>query len=87
MRGVELGPDAEVVLDRDDLAIFEIPDGKIIALMRIDENEDPVEGADPNDYGFLPTAVLRVDGTFGLLYAEVIPLSSIVSQISFLGED
>ncbi|WP_029090083.1 hypothetical protein [Brevibacterium album] len=78
MIGAELHEDCEVILDEPNIVVFTHPGTGTTALLRIDENLDPLEGGDPNDYGYLPTEIFWVDDTFQLMLAGVIPISDII---------
>lgn len=53
MDGITFTEDVTIILNEPRIAVFYSPDGDLLAAIRVDENLDPLPGADPSDYGYV----------------------------------
>ena len=93
MKGIDLTEDNKIIEDHEHFMIFQRGEQKLAAIY-VDENEDPLPGNDPNDYGWLLLQINYLDMSGlpeqpGLAIAEVEHVSTLLSQedIEFMIEE
>lgn len=79
MQGIDLADDCELIEDHDHLVVFR-KDGQTLAALHVDENEDALPGADPNEHGWLIAQINFMDTSVqpGLAIVEVMRLEELV---------
>lgn len=82
-----LAPDCEPLIEEEHIKIFEGPDGTTRALFHIDEDKDPLPGADPNDYGWALMMVNFIDGNDGFAICEVTHIGTLLGNLPDLGAE
>lgn len=82
-----LSEECETLLDKEHIRIFEGPDGTTRALFHIDEDKNPLPGADPNDYGWALMMVNFIDGNDGFAICEVTHIGTLLGNLPDLGAE
>ncbi|MGR6092666.1 hypothetical protein ACU4IU_19090 [Brevibacterium sp. CSND-B09] len=73
-----LADECQPIIEAEGITIFVDPEGVDRAVFRIDDNQDPIPGCDPSEYGYALLMVNFIDSHEGVAICEVLHVQQLV---------